>query len=133
MSDPIGTWRLVRVSAVDAGGTELTQPFGGEHAMGLLTLSPEGRMMAVLCDGNPEAPEQGPREYNSYCGSYQYDGKQLVTRVDACVKPHYFGSDQTRDVAFEGELMVLRPPLRPYGSRAEQRTLYWEKLSQSPA
>jgi len=132
VTDPLGTWRLVRVHAVDAEGNELGQPFGGEHAMGLLTLTAEGRMMAVLCDGSPgefDASDSTRREYNSYCGNYEYDGSQLTTRVDACVKPAYFGSDQVRDVSFEDELMVLRPPLRPYGERAEQRTLYWEKIA----
>ncbi len=129
MTDPVGTWRLVRATAVDGDGNTLEQPFGAEHAMGLLTLTAQGRMMAVLCDGSPEAPATGRREYNSYCGNYVYDGRQLVTRVDACVKEHYFGSDQVRDVSFEGDLMVLRPPMRPYGTRTEQRTLYWEKLA----
>jgi hypothetical protein len=39
------------------------------------------------------------------------------------------GTDQVRDVSFEGELMVLRPPLRTYLRQPEQRVLYWQKVS----
>ncbi len=51
-------------------------------------------------------------------------------RVDAASDPARVGTDQVRDVRFDGKLMVLRPPLRPYGSKpAEQRELYWEKIA----
>jgi len=40
------------------------------------------------------------------------------------------GTEQVREVGQEGELMVLRPPLRAYlGRPPEQRILYWEKIS----
>jgi len=128
MTNPIGTWKLVHVEAVNADGDVVAAPFGGDNAMGLLTLTEQGRMMAVLCDGSPDMPDSGTREYNSYCGTYRYDGRQLVTTVDACARPEYHGTQQVRDVSFEGELMVLRPPLRPYGNRVEQRTLRWQRV-----
>ena len=127
MTDIVGTWRLVRAPAGD--GTVRAAPYGGEKAMGRGTLNADGRMMAVLCDGRPSIPDGETREYNSYCGNYTVDGKQLITRVDASSDPSRLGSDQVRDVHHEGDLMVLRPPLRAYGARAEQRTLYWEKIA----
>ena len=39
------------------------------------------------------------------------------------------GTDQVRDVHFEGELMVLRPPVKAYGSTVQQRELAWEKIA----
>ena len=125
----IGTWRLVRATASAADGTPMPPPFGGEKAMGRLTINGDGRMMAVLCDGRRTVPEGERREYSSYCGNYTYDGKQLITRVDAASDPARMGTDQVRDVSFEGKLMVLRPPLRTYLRQAEQRVLYWEKIS----
>jgi hypothetical protein len=86
-------------------------------------------MMAVTCDGRSQIPNGGKREYNSYCGNYRYDGKQLITKVDAASEPARIGSDQVRDVRFEGELMVLRPPPRRYDGMLEQRELYWEKIA----
>ena len=128
MKSLVGTWRLVRAVAYDGNGQEIAPPYGG-HGMGRVVLSAEGRMMAVLSDGRPEIPGGGRREYSSYCGNYTFDGKQLVTRVDAALEPSRIGGDQVRDVSFEGDLMVLRPPRRSYGGAAEQRVLYWEKIA----
>jgi hypothetical protein len=125
----VGTWRLVRASATAADGTRLPAPYGGDKAMGRATFNADGRMMAVLCDGRPELPPGETREYASYCGNYRFDGTRLVTRVDAASDPARLGSDQVREVRFEGELMVLRPPLRAYTAGTEQRELWWEKIA----
>lgn len=128
MTTVTGTWRLVRAVSRDGNGRELPEPYGG-HGMGRVVLDKGGRMMAVLCDGRCSIPDGGVREYNSYCGNYTFDGKQLVTRVDAASDPSRIGSDQVRDVRFAGELMVLRPPPRTYNGPIEQRELYWEKIA----
>jgi hypothetical protein len=128
MTSVIGTWRLVRAVSRDGNGNELPPPYGG-HGMGRVALGADGRMVAVICDARPEIPGGGKREYSSYCGNYTFDGKQLITRVDAALEPERIGGDQVRDVRFEGELMVLRPPMRSYGGVSEQRELYWEKIA----
>ena len=129
MDKIIGTWRLVRAVAKAADGSLLAEPYGGQP-MGRLMLGADGRMMAVTCDGRKTMPAGTKREYSSYCGNYTCDGKQLVTRVDTASDPSRIGSDQVRDVRFEGSLMVLRPPLRSYGSAPEQRELWWERISE---
>lgn len=130
MKNVTGTWALVKATTVAADGTRHTTPFGGEKAMGRVVLNADGRMMAVLVDGRKSLPGGETREYSSYCGNYTFDGKQLITKVDAASDPARIGTDQVRDVRFEGELMVLRPPLRSYlGKPAEQRELYWRKIS----
>ena len=128
MNSVVGTWRLVRAVSRDANGAELPAPYGGQGS-GRVMLGADGRMMAVTCDGRPEIPGGGRREYSSYCGNYRFDGKQLITRVDAASDPGRLGSDQVRDVRFEAGLMVLRPPTRTYGGSQEQRELYWEKIA----
>jgi len=128
MTTVFGTWRLVRAIARDGDGKELPPPYSG-HGMGRVMLSAEGRMMAVVCDGRREIPDGGKREYSSYCGNYTFDGDQLITHVDAASDPSRIGSDQVRDVRFEGGLMVLRPPPRAYGGAVEQRELFWEKIA----
>lgn len=130
MKSVVGTWALVKAITIAADGTRLMTPFGGKKAMGRVVLGDEGRMMAVLCDGRREVPGGGTREYGSYCGNYTFDGRQLITRVDAASDPARIGTDQVRDVRFEDDFMVLRPPLRSYlGKPAEQRELYWKKIS----
>ena len=60
----------------------------GEKPRGLLVFYADKRMMSVLCDGRSELPDgETVREYNSYCGNYEYDGKTLVTHVDASADP----------------------------------------------
>ena len=105
----VGTWKLLHATARDAAGVARPLPYGGK-ALGRLTLTADGRMMSVVCDGRTELPAGVRREYSSYCGTYTYDGERLVTRVDAASDPTRVGSDQVRGVRFEGERMVLIPP-----------------------
>jgi hypothetical protein len=125
----VGFWRLVRAVARDADGKQLPVPYGGQ-GMGHVMFSTNGRMMAVVCDGRQALPPGIEREYSSYCGNYTFDGLRLVTRVDAASDPGRIGSDQVREVRFEGGLMVLRPPVRAYGGSVAQRELYWEKVAE---
>ena len=130
MNSIVGTWRLVRVEAFDADGKPQANAYGGAP-MGRLMLTNGGRMMAMTGDGRLTLPAVQVREYNTYAGTYTFDGKRLVTRVDSCSNPAYMGTDQVRDVGHDGALMVLRPPLRTYAGRPpEQRVLYWEQLSE---
>lgn len=130
MSRHVGTWRLVRAEAVDADGNPVAPPFGGGNVIGRLVLTADGRMSASIVDARQTIPDGQSREYSAYAGGYSFDGATLVTRVDACSDPSRMGTDQVRDVTFEGNLMVLRPPLRSYGDRpAERRTIWWEKLA----
>ncbi|MEZ5661118.1 MAG: lipocalin-like domain-containing protein [Burkholderiaceae bacterium] len=112
MLDLIGTWELVRTTSTAADGSPMPPPYGGDAAMGVISFRDDGRMVCVLCDSRARIPGDQPREYNSYCGTFSFDGRQLTTSVDASSNPAWFGTDQVRDVAVEGDLLVLRPPLR---------------------
>jgi len=126
MQSIVGTWRLVRAEAHDVNGKALPAPYGGK-GMGRVTFNAEGRMAAVVVDGRPELPAGIGRDYSSYCGNYSFTGTRLVTRVDAASDPARLGSDQVREVSFDGDLMVLRPPPRAGG---KYRVLTWERLSE---
>ena len=119
---------MVHTECIDADGKLLAAPYGPE-GMGLLSLNTNGRLICVLCEGGQETVESQAREYNSYCGFYQFDGKQLITRVDACSNPQWIGSDQIRDVSFENSVMVLRPVKGSGPDSPGQRVLHWAKLS----
>jgi len=129
MADIIGTWRLVGAVARDATGNALAAPFG-PLAMGRVVFNADGRMMAVLCDGRPTLPDGTTRDYASYCGNYTFDGRRLVTRVDAASDPARIGTDQVRDVRFEGQHMIMRPPPRPGAGGPEQREITWERIAE---
>ena len=125
----VGTWRLVRAEALDANGKPQPAPYGGAP-VGRVMFTSNGRMMAMTGDGRREVLAGLVREYNTYAGTYTFNGTRLITRVDSCSNPAYMGTEQVREVADEGGLMVLRPPVRAYvGRPPEQRVLYWERIS----
>ena len=129
MPSIVGTWRLVAATARDKDGRRLPEPYGGK-GMGRVAFTPDGRMMAVTCDARREMPAGVERAYSSYCGNYTFDGERLVTRVDAASDPSRIGSDQVREVSFEGDdRMILRPPPRPSAAGEEHREIAWQRLS----
>ena len=129
MPSIIGTWRMVSAAAKDASGRVLPAPYGGK-GMGRVVFTAEGRMMAVTCDGRRELPPGAERAYSSYCGNYTFDGARLVTRVDAASDPSRIGSDQVREVGFDGEdRMVLRPPPRSGAAGDEYREIAWQRIA----
>jgi hypothetical protein len=128
MPSIVGTWKLAAATARDASGKALPAPYGG-MGMGRVTFTAAGRMMSVVCDGRAELPAGTGREYNSYCGTYTFDGARLVTRVDAASDPSRIGGDQVRGVRFEGERMILTPPPRRTAAGEEHREIAWERLA----
>ena len=128
MPSIVGTWKLLYATSRYANGAAGPMPYGGK-ALGRVTFTADGRMMSVVCDGRRELPPGVSREYSSYCGNYTYDGERLVTRVDAASDPSRIGSDQVRGVRFEGERMVLIPPLRRTAEGEEHREITWERIA----
>ena len=128
MRSIIGTWRLVAATAQDGRGQPLPPPYGA-RGMGRVTFNADGRMMSVVCDGRPALPPGTSRDYSSYCGNYTFDGVRLFTKVDAASDPARIGTDQVREVSFDGDRMVLRPPPRRSGSGVEQRVPTWERIA----
>ncbi|MDX2156449.1 MAG: lipocalin-like domain-containing protein [Hyphomicrobiaceae bacterium] len=128
-SSIVGTWRLVKGNATFEDGTSAPPPYGGEKGMGRVTFDPDGRMMAVLCDGRRQLPSGMVREYSSYCGNYTFDGERLLTQVDATSDPGRLGGDQVREVAFEGHYMVFRHTVTRADGRRLRREMSWEKIS----
>jgi hypothetical protein len=127
-ADAVGVWKLVGGTMTDPGGKSVGVPFG-PRGMGLLTLTADGRMMAVLIDGRAKLPDGAKREYSSYCGNYTFDGSTLITTVDASVDPARVGGQQVRKVRFEGERMILVPPARELDGVRIDRALAWERIS----
>lgn len=120
---------MVQTECIGKDGSALAPPYGGaDTCMGLLSLREDGRLVCVLCDSREKMPAGQPREYNSYCGAYQFDGKQLITRVDATADPAFLGTDQIRDITFEGDVMVLRPIKNNGPISNGQRVLRWTRL-----
>jgi hypothetical protein len=69
----VGVWRLIGGATTDPSGEKVAVPYGS-RGMGLVSLTADGRMMAVLVDGQSKLPDGARREYSSYCGNYTFDG-----------------------------------------------------------
>lgn len=128
MTDIVGVWKLVAAKTTDPSGKVVAVPYG-PRGMGVVSLTSDGRMMAVLVDGRAALPADAPREYSSYCGHYTFDGRTLTTTVDANSDPARFTIPQVRKVRFEGDRMVLVPPPRTADGVTLDRELTWEKIS----
>jgi hypothetical protein len=124
----VGVWKLVAAKTTDPAGKLVSVPYG-PRGMGIVSLTSDGRMMAVLVDGRSKLPDGTAREYSSYCGNYTFDGSTLTTTVDANSDPARFTVPQVRKVRFEGERMILVPPPLVNNGVKLDRELTWEKIS----
>ena len=124
----VGVWQLVAATATDGDGKKVGVPYG-PRGMGIVTLTSDGRMMAVLCDGRAALPRGARREYSSYCGNYTFDGSTLTTTVDANSDPARFTAPQVRKVRFDGDRMILVPPVADMNGVKVTRELSWERIS----
>jgi hypothetical protein len=124
----VGTWKLAGGSMTDPSGKQVGVPYGA-RGMGLVTLTSDGRMMAVLIDGRAQLPDGTRREYSSYCGNFTFDGSTLITTVDGASDPGRMGSQQIRKVRFDGTRMILVPPEREENGVKIHRELVWERIS----
>jgi Lipocalin-like domain len=133
LKDLVGTWRLVKTSARDDKGKPMHPPYG-DKPRGLVVFYADKRMMSVLCDGRNQLPAgETVREYNSYCGNYEFDGKTLVTHVDASADPARMGGDQVRFVDFDGDQLVLTQKPRLWNGVMQHRELRWERIAGAPS
>lgn len=124
-----GIWRLVESRGWDEHGMPVAPPYG-QHPMGHIQFE-HGRMLAALCNGDPDVPE-GRRASSFYGGGFVFDGKTLTVLVDVASDSTRVGGRQVREVELRGDEMVLRPPMRRYGSTTEQRELVWRRVSNGP-
>lgn len=125
MQDLVGVWRLVEVRARDPDGRPIASEFG-PAPIGTVQFGAQ-RMMAALGDGRP--PVAGERRFwVAYTGVWSLDGTVLSTRVDAAYPASRIGTDQVRQVRWEGARLVLQPPPRMVDGVMNHLEQAWEKL-----
>ncbi|WP_175128634.1 lipocalin-like domain-containing protein [Achromobacter piechaudii] len=122
-----GVWRLISSKAWDADGIEIEAPYGA-RPIGTIVFS-EGRMLAAISGRTLSGAGANAPEYSSYGGTFELSDETLRVRVDVASDKSRIGGEQVREVAFEAGSMILRPPLRKYGERLEQRALVWQKIA----
>lgn len=126
MQTLLGTWRLIEGHALDQSGNQLPSPLGPEP-MGIAEFGSD-RVMAVFGDGRLSLPPDAKnRIMIAYSGAYSFDGNELVTCVDAASDPALVGTEQVRQVKFDGARLVVSPKNEILASRPESLVFVWER------
>ncbi len=121
-----GVWQMINTECIAVDGSALPPPYGGASGMGVIYVR-NNRLTCVLCSSEPSSPGRSP-EYNSYCGPYSYDGKRLITRVDASSNKEWIGTEQIRDVSYDNGILTLCPVEGSGPVDKGQRVLHWARL-----
>jgi len=123
-----GTWHLVDVKGTNELGQPSHRPFGSEP-FGVLCFTPNDRMVCAVCNNAVTVnASDSPREYASYGGAFTFDGATLVTKVDIAADPARIGTEQVRQVHFDGKRLTLTPPARHFKGGIQHRDLIWERV-----
>jgi len=137
----VGTWKLESATITTDKG-EVRNSWG-EHPIGFLTYTEDGRMSAILnADGRKalsvsdfiSAPANERAEafatMTAYAGRYTFTGKEVVHHVEAASMPNDVGTDLKRSVTLDGDrlvLLVANSYLRG-GIMVRSQQLIWKRI-----
>ena len=130
----VGTWRLLsfQMELMDTG--ERTEPYGADPC-GRAVLT-DGHMMALITAPNRPAPTDQAGmaaafgTLLAYSGAYRIDGDRLVTDCDLAWQPAWVGTEQVRQIVFDGDRLVLISPTQAhpgYPGRPVRGVLAWQR------
>jgi hypothetical protein len=115
----VGTWELVSVVYEDQTTRKRT-PIYGEHPVGVQIATPEGRWLALMTAEGRPIPQtdaeraQALKTMIAYTGHYRSENGQIITKVEAAWNQAWVGGEQIRDVAFDGDRLLLQSPPMPH-------------------
>jgi hypothetical protein len=136
----VGTWRLVSCTWTDTEG-RVSYPYG-QDPQGYLIYTDEGHMAvnfmstgrARFRSDDPAAAgtqerRQANKTYQSYSGTYQVEGDQIVHHVEVSLFPNWVGTDQRRIYQLTGDRLSLSTlPLQTRGEEI-RADLVWQRVS----
>ena len=137
--DLVGTWKLV--SAWSTRQNVERVPLYGEHPIGFLTYTKEGRMIAIICDS--ERPRLTSEDdlsvsdaeraaayssFGAYAGTFRIEGDAVIHHVEISSLQNWVGTDQVRRMRLEGDRLTLWPPSSVLGGELRGYELVWERI-----
>ncbi len=149
MSNPLqGTWQLVQWEITYDDGRAPSLPYGAA-ASGLIVYSDDGWMNACIARdgrarlssesvrGAPEAERLSAFEsYFQYAGCYEVrekegGGQQVVHTVRQSLNPNFVGTQQVRDMHFDGQggLTLSASDMVPGTGVARHHRLVWKRAA----
>ena len=135
-----GTWRLVSYqrTLVETGET---RDFFGRAPRGLLNYSPDGRMIVIVVKQERPRPAGLARITDhdrvelhqsmvAYAGTYTFDGIAVTHHVEISWNEVWTGTNQIRNVRFEGRRLILStdPLTDPADGKQITAVLVWERI-----
>jgi hypothetical protein len=133
----VGTWRIVRYTALDLVTKEVSYP-QGKHPIGFLQYSPGGHLVVFQSSGEiskakpPFSDADKVAFYNglvAYCGTYTVQGTTVTHHVVAAYRPDWVGGDQVRHVELQGNRLTIKtaPIILAATGKRVVATLTWER------
>jgi hypothetical protein len=135
-----GTYRLIsHKSTVVATGE--TKDIFGKAPQGYIIYGRDGRMMVLIVKDERPKPRSLEtmtdqeradlfRTMAAYSGTYDFDGKVVTHHVDVSWNQIWTGTDEVRNVRFDGRRVVLSTNPKPsfVDGKVIVGTLTWEKV-----
>lgn len=138
--DLVGTYKLISDTRKNLDTGEVSYNFG-EHPVGYIMYGKEGRMLAIVVNGDRPRPagnvkatsEQQAALFGSmlaYGGTYKFDGKKIEHHIDISWNEVWTGTTAIRNVRKEGDrLIYTTDPVSFSGDgKMSVTTLIWEKV-----
>jgi len=135
----LGTWKLKSsIREVTATGEKYNQ--WGEHPIGYLNYSADGRMYAIItADSRIKPLAANPTDeqriklhqtMTAYAGTYTVLPDKVIHHVDISWNEAWTGTDQVRFFKLEGNILTITaaPNKNPTDGREGHTVLVWEKV-----
>ena len=135
-----GTWKLISAYSREVESGAVTDAYG-PHPTAFITYGPDHRMMAMaeygdrlkVGDRGKATAEQRAalfKTFWAYAGTYTFNGSTIEHHVDTSWNATWTGTTVIRDVAQDGNHIVLttRPQVRFSDGKMNVITLTWEKV-----
>ncbi|HZQ20689.1 MAG TPA: lipocalin-like domain-containing protein [Terriglobales bacterium] len=134
----VGTWSLVGAVSTASSGERNENPYR-VNPSGLLTYSPEGRVIALISFGGrkPLSMRAGTEEkaeafdtFLAYAGRYTVAGDKVTHRVEISSIQNYVNRDLVRTIRFDGNRITLVTPPTSLNGKVQTIELTWQRLSE---
>ena len=139
-ADPIvGTWRLVSWTEEETDSKAVRKMFG-DHPNGLMTLTADGRIMAIFTDPSRKAPVQPKptdaealqlyQTMNAYAGTYKTEDDKLILYREIDARETFVGKEQVRFFKVDGDRLQYKsvPFVSGFDGKQIVSSLVWDRV-----
>lgn len=138
IEDLFGTWKLLSHQFITIATDERRDMFGADP-IGMLMISPDKRMMAIITSKDRQASDSVAGDAALFKSSLAYGGPlriagddQFITSVEVSWHPEWLGTEQTRIFRLNGDTLSIMTPsmLHPmFPGQTARGVLAWHRIS----